>query len=105
MVYIDDFNAPFGKMRMCHMIADNTTELLKMAALIGIHAMWIQDKGTYNEHFDVCLSKKEKAIAAGAVEITARQYAAMVNQRKDKPAANNIKLVYCCKEPQQQKLL
>jgi hypothetical protein len=81
-VYIDDYEAPFGNMLMCHMVADTTDELIAMVDKIGVQRKWIQKPGTYNEHFDICLSKKKKAVAAGAIEITARQYAEFVNKRK-----------------------
>lgn len=85
-VYIDDYEAPFGRMRMCHMIADTTEELLAMVDKIGVARKWIQYPGTYNEHFDICLSKKKKAVSLGAKEITARKYAEMVNQRPNAPS-------------------
>lgn len=85
MVYIDDFNAPFGRMIMCHMIADTTEELLQMADKIGVQRKWIQDSGTYSEHFDVCLSAKKKAIAAGAIEITALDLSKITRSRKGSP--------------------
>ena len=62
-VYIDSFNAPYGRMLMCHMIADTKEELLEMADKIGVQRKWIQKEGTHHEHFDVCLSKKKKAIS------------------------------------------
>ncbi len=58
---------------MCHMIADSTDELLRMADKIGVARRWIQKKGTSQEHFDICLSKKKKALVAGAVEITTKE--------------------------------
>lgn len=64
------------------MIADTHEELLQMASRIGINHKWIQHKGTYNEHFDICLSKKKKAIELGAKEINFREYADTVNSRK-----------------------
>lgn len=73
MVYIDNMNAPYGRMLMCHMVADSTAELLAMADAIGVKRKWIQHAGTYQEHFDICLSMKKKALALGAKEITMRQ--------------------------------
>lgn len=81
-VYIDDFEAPFGRMRMCHMVADTTEELLGMVDKIGVQRKWIQYPGTYNEHFDICLSKKKLAVKFGAKEVTSRWYAEFANNRK-----------------------
>lgn len=83
MVYIDNFNAPFGRMKICHMIADTTKELDDMADKIGINKKWIQYPNTANEHFDICLSKKVLAISFGAKEINFREYAQMVKKRKE----------------------
>lgn len=91
MVYIDNFNAPYGRMRMCHMIADTTEELLAMVDKIGVQKKWIQYKDTYNEHFDICLSKKAKALTLGAKEIGFRDYALAVNHRKDYGTLNLIR--------------
>lgn len=71
-------------MFLCHMVADTTDELLAMADKIGVRRKWIQHAGTYKEHFDICMSKRAKAVKAGAVEITWRQYAEFVNARKPK---------------------
>jgi hypothetical protein len=68
-VYVDDMNAPFGRMLMCHMVADTHEELISMAQKIGVDTKWIQNAGNYREHFDICLSMKKKAIAAGAIEV------------------------------------
>jgi hypothetical protein len=84
-VFVDDMEAPFGRMVMCHMIADTTEELLAMAGHIGLPAKWIQYKGTYKEHFDVCKSKRAAALALGAVGMSRRELAAKVSARK--PAA------------------
>ena len=72
-VYVDDMQAPFGRMVMCHMIADNETELHAMADRIGIARKWYQ-----GNHYDIALSKRRLAVAAGAVEITWRQCGLMV---------------------------
>lgn len=70
-VYIDDFNAPFGRMLMCHMMADTREELLAMVDKIGVQRRWEQTEGRF-PHFDICLSKKKIAIKHGAIECSAR---------------------------------
>ena len=72
-VYVDDMSADYRGMKMCHMSADSTEELLAMADRIGVQRRWIQSAGTWKEHFDICLSKRAKAVKAGAVEVTMRQ--------------------------------
>lgn len=86
MVYIDNMNAPFGRMIMCHMVADTTQELLEMADKIGVARKWIQDAGEYSEHFDVSLGAKKKALALGAKEITMKEFARICNLRPNAPA-------------------
>lgn len=77
MVYVDDmYKSPigqFGRMKMSHMVADTTEELLEMADKIGVKRKWIQQPGTPREHFDICRSKRTKAIEFGAKVITWRQ--------------------------------
>lgn len=73
-VFVDDMRAPYGRMLMCHMGADTTEELLAMADRIGVARKWIQYAGTWREHFDVALSKRALAVAAGAVEVTQREF-------------------------------
>ena len=80
-VYVDDMRAKFGRLVMCHMIADTEEELLTMADRIGVQRRWIQYPGTYRVHFDIALNKRALAVAAGAKEITWRQ-AGMVQMRR-----------------------
>lgn len=80
-VYVDDMKAPFGRMIMCHMIADTTDELLAMADRIGVARKWIQYPGTHKEHFDISLSMRAKAVECGATEVTQRDLAMMVWNR------------------------
>jgi len=54
------------------MVADSTEELLSMADTIGVQRKWIQCAGTHREHFDICLSKRAKAMAAGAIEASVK---------------------------------
>jgi len=80
-VYVDDMRAPFGRLIMCHMIADTDEELHAMADRIGVSRKWHQC-----DHYDVALSKRALAVAAGAVEITWRQCGIMaVHRRRGNP--------------------
>jgi len=45
-VYVDDCQVPFGRMKMCHMVADSTEELCVMACKIGVARKWIQKQST-----------------------------------------------------------
>ena len=72
-VYVDEMRAPYRNMTMCHMTADSREELLAMADKIGVQRKWIQAAGTRREHFDICLSRRQLAVQAGAVEVTTRE--------------------------------
>ena len=73
MVYVDNAHIPYGRMRMSHLVADTTEELLQMADTIKVSHRWLQHAGTPKEHFDICNSKRLLAIKAGAVRITQRE--------------------------------
>lgn len=88
-VYVDDMEASFGRMKMCHMMADSTEELLEMASLIGVDLKWIQSKGTYKEHFDIAKSKKSLAIKNGAIEVNRSQIGKILIARNFQPPPLN----------------
>ena len=73
-VYVDDMRATYGRMRMCHMGADTTAELLEMADKIGVQRKWLQAAGRPDEHFDIALSKRRLAVEYGAKEVTSREF-------------------------------
>lgn len=81
-VYVDDMEAGFGRMIMCHMIADTPEELLAMADRIGVARRWIQYAGTWKEHFDVCKSKRAAAVRAGAIEVSTQDLARRLMARR-----------------------
>lgn len=89
MVYIDDFFAQYGRMKMCHMIADSEEELHQFAAKIGLKREWFQN--TRNPHYDVSLSHRKKAVLYGAVEITTRQAATMCRIRRETGKLGTLK--------------
>lgn len=76
-VYVDNMRAPYGRLVMCHMVADEDHELHAMADTIGVARRWHQ-----GDHYDIALSKRALAVAAGAVEITFRQCGSMVMRRR-----------------------
>jgi hypothetical protein len=68
-VYVDASVYSFGRMTMCHMIADSPDELHAMADRIGVARKWFQQppKASF-WHYDIAKSKRAEAVAAGAVE-------------------------------------
>lgn len=71
-VYVDSEFIQFGRMKMCHMVADTEQELEDIALKLGLNLKWWQYKGTPKSHFDISKSVREKAIALG-VEVIDRQ--------------------------------
>jgi hypothetical protein len=81
-VYVDDMEASFGRMKMCHMMADSTEELLEMADRIGVARRWIQKAGTPQEHFDIAKSKRALAVQHGAVEVSMREIGRIIQAKR-----------------------
>lgn len=67
-VYVDDMRARYGRLILCHMLADSADELHAMADAIGVARRWYQ-----GDHYDVCLSKRAEAVRLGAKEVTGRE--------------------------------
>jgi hypothetical protein len=80
--YVDDMRAGFGRMIMCHLIADTEAELLAMVDKIGVARRWHQHAGTHRSHFDIALSKRAQAVKFGAMEITWKQLGCMTARRR-----------------------
>lgn len=86
-VYVDDMRAAYGRMVMCHMAADSREELLAMADRIGVARKWLQKPGTWQEHFDIALSKRALAVQYGAVEVTRKELVqGMMSRRSVSPS-------------------
>jgi hypothetical protein len=88
-VYVDNMQATFGRMKMCHMIADTLDELNEMADTIGVARKWIQNSRSGMIHYDVCLSKRALAVKAGAIEIDRRQLVEKMREAREADARNN----------------
>ena len=76
-VYVDDMwrfpMGRYGRMKMSHMAAGTTEELLEMADCIDLSRRWLQDEGLWSEHFDISMSKRRLAVKNGAIEVTMRE--------------------------------
>ncbi|ADE12192.1 DUF4031 domain-containing protein [Sideroxydans lithotrophicus] len=82
-VYVDDMRAPYGRMIMCHMIADTAEELHAMADKIGVARRWYQ-----GDHYDICRAKRAQAVQLGAKEVSSRE---IVGIRKQNRRPHDIK--------------
>ena len=71
-VYVDEAKYHYGRMIMCHMVADTLEELHEMADKIEVKRRWFQ-KESKTPHYDVCKAKRSLAIEFGAVEVTTRE--------------------------------
>lgn len=70
-VYVGPSIYPFGRMIMCHMVADSLEELHDMADKLGIARYHFQ-KGNGKPHYDICKSKRILAIEYGAKSVDER---------------------------------
>jgi hypothetical protein len=80
-VYVDLPIWNFGRMRMCHMIADTTEELLQMADRLDVNQKWIQNPGMAREHFDICKSKRAQALKLGAISVPASTLVELIRRK------------------------
>lgn len=76
-VYIDNAMIKWGRGKWSHMTADTMDELHDMAKRIGMRREWFQDK-RHHQHYDVTKSRRDRAIACGAIPLSTREYARKV---------------------------
>ncbi|MEM9223510.1 MAG: DUF4031 domain-containing protein [Pseudomonadota bacterium] len=80
-VYVDNMRASYGRMKMCHMVADSIAELLEMADKIGVDRKWFQPGSS--PHFDISLSKRALAVRAGAIEVGRHELVAAIKRYRE----------------------
>jgi hypothetical protein len=75
-LYVDDHKFPFGRMKMSHLfsIPENAPELEQFAGRLGLKREW-----KHHNHYDVCLSLRQRAIKLGAVPITMKEAGKLIN--------------------------
>lgn len=81
-VYVDKSENQFGRMKMCHMVADTLDELHTMAARLGLRREWFQIDSTL-PHYDICKAKRQCAIDLGAIVIGRRELVAMIRKHRE----------------------
>lgn len=82
-VYVDACEWPYGRMMMCHMLADRVEDLHAMADKIGVDRRWFQNKRY--PHYDICKAKRALAVKFGAVEIGRREFVALAKRLMNPP--------------------
>lgn len=80
-VYVDKAQNPFGRMKMCHMVADSLEELHDMAKKIGMKREWFQDNKDH-PHYDLSITKRKLAIQFGAIEIDNKQLVELIRKNR-----------------------
>jgi hypothetical protein len=80
-VYVDRVKLAYGRMIMCHMIADTPAELHAMADQIGVARRWFQTppKASF-WHYDIAQTKRDLAIAAGALDCDRNTFVAALQR-------------------------
>jgi hypothetical protein len=83
-VYVDRSRMAFGRMTMCHMIADTPEELHAMADRIGMERRWFQapPKASF-WHYDVALGKRALAVALGAIDCERNDFVVALRRIRD----------------------
>lgn len=85
-VYVDEQKMHIGRSLCCCMFADSIEELHAMARALGLGG-WAYQKGDKLAHYNVCLTKRAKAIKLGAVEVDAEWRRARIRQAMEKRSA------------------
>ena len=78
-VYVDKARHRYGRMIMCHMLADTPEELRAMADAIRVDRRHYQDKAS-SPHYDICKAKRARAVELGAIECTNRELVAVIRR-------------------------
>lgn len=83
-VYVDRARNGYGRMIMCHMIADSSDELHAMADRIGVARRWFQTppKASF-WHYDIAQSKRALAVDAGAIDCDRNMFVATLRRIRE----------------------
>jgi hypothetical protein len=85
-VYVDDAIWHRAGRKWCHLLADDTDELHRFAALLGINRLSFQSEAA-TPHYDLTAFERAKALARGAIRCNRREIV-MVRRRLRKKSVN-----------------
>ena len=79
MVYVDALFCARGR-EWCHMSADTLDELHAFARQIGVPRCWYHGLRKGHPHYDLSPERREKAVAAGAKEVSAVEFVRLMRR-------------------------
>ena len=83
MLYVDNPKIEYGRMKMCHMLADSSIELRRACIALALDPAYIEHVGKANEHININMAKRKLAIEKlGAKEVSSRQLVRIVQGRR-----------------------
>jgi hypothetical protein len=80
-VYVDNARNSYGRMIMCHMVADRIVELMGMADRIGLARRHFQP-GSF-PHFDLSLAYRDRALRHGAILVDRRELVSVMRAYRE----------------------
>jgi hypothetical protein len=85
-VYIDQAIWEWRGLKWAHLLADDTDELHRFAARLGIHRISYQGPPkTSIPHYDLTGFERRRAIAAGAIACTRDELVAVIRRLRPRP--------------------
>jgi hypothetical protein len=81
-VYVDQAQYRYGRMLMCHLLADSPAELHAMVERIGVARRWYQHSAS-TPHYDIAKGKRALALRFGAIEVDRTELAAIIHRIHD----------------------
>ena len=71
----------------CHLAADTLDELHEFAARLGMRRSWFQSGNGRHPHYDLVKSRRDRAVALGALEVSGRDLVLLWRAQRDAAAA------------------
>jgi hypothetical protein len=87
-VYVDDALWRWQGLRWCHLLADDTDELHRFAAALGLHRSSYQGPPkTGKPHYDLTAFERDRALRIGAILCTREDIVAVLRRVRTQRAA------------------